>query len=93
MVGMWPQSRLGPPTKMLSFLFLRQIRCLLELLYEAGLVALGDSAVSSTATVLGVLMPWSGRSVLMKSSHQYVQLTENCWKDRGAVGWVQQGWL
>ena len=74
MVGMWPQSRLRPPTKILSFLFLRQIWCLLELMHESGSVALGDSAVSSTATVLGVLKPWSGRSVLMKSSPQDAKL-------------------
>ena len=43
-------------------------------LYEAGSVALGGPAESSTATVLGVLLFWSGRPVLMKSSHQDVKL-------------------
>lgn len=43
-------------------------------LYEAVSVALGDPAVSRTATVLGVLMLWLGRPVLMKSSHQDIKL-------------------
>lgn len=37
-------------------------------------MALGGPAVSSAATVLGVLTLWSGRPVLMKSSHQVVKL-------------------